>query len=113
MLNSTPTDPAVIIDLGETHSNPNMHIFAIQIGFEGGSRYILAKGKAGPKVTHFDIIPIDCTAPPVPGVVLVRAGFYTLFKTSYCLATTVDGIRDLAISGMGCQDGGSLDWIKN
>lgn len=102
--------PSVIADLGAAPGAPTTRLYAIQIGFEGGSQYILVSA-AQADVRQMAVLSVNCSTGRRQGVVPRRAKFYTAFATAYCAVGSSQALRALALDAFARPPVAALEWV--
>lgn len=89
-------------------------LYALQIGFRGGSRYILLsveRARDHP-IRHLTVLDPRCDR-TIPGVRVRKAKFSSSYITEYCVAETKSALLGLAQAALNRPPLATLDWIAD
>ncbi len=90
--------PGFLIALPSIDGADGSKFLALQIGFRGGSRYMLLRGRGDPPYRRFDVLDADCqnASRSSQGYALRVHPNSRFFPTDYCLVRSQKGIEHLA-----------------
>ena len=101
-------EPALMIRL--TPRSERKQLYALEIGFETGSRYTLLAGE-GEMPKHVEILDLRCEGdgaawrrPPEP---------ISIFRTDYCSVASIDALERMAREALKRPPYATLDWIDD
>jgi hypothetical protein len=105
------SDPAAIIEL----SSPSdvVGLYAIQIGFRGGSRYLLVSAsRNGRPITRASILDVRC---PIGArdARMRKARYPTFFLPDYCVVDSVGALRRMAQEALNRSPFATMEWVEN
>lgn len=108
--------PALFVTFPNLDRSDGAKVFALQIGFRGGSRYIVLKGRGQPLYKQFDILDGVCEGDGAAawtsrGYRERRAPEHGFFLTDYCAVRTVKGLENLAIKGLAAKPEQAMEFV--
>jgi hypothetical protein len=101
-------EPALMIRL--TPHTERKQLYALEIGFETGSRYMVLAGE-GDMPKHVEILDLRCEGdgaawrrPPEP---------ISIFRTDYCSVASIDALERMAREALARPPYATMDWIDD
>ena len=101
-------DIAVIAELGATRGDQKL--FAVQVGFRGGSEYILLSAPATPAVKQATVLDPRCEDAG-PHSTIRRGPFSSMFITDYCAVRDREGVLLMARAAANRPPLATLEWV--
>ena len=107
-LKHTESEISVLVDLDQ--KSKGAKIFALQIGFRGGSRYMLvsASSETTP-IKQMTLLDARCLTGQ-PGVERRKAAFSSIYLTDYCSVSSKVALRSIAHDALRRAPLGRLSW---
>jgi hypothetical protein len=101
----------IFAPLGETEAGQSLR--AVQIGFRGGSRYLLISVMPPEDglIEHITILDAECED-GAEDIQLRRADFLTIYLTDYCAVASNDALRRLAEESLARPPLATLTWVR-
>jgi hypothetical protein len=112
-LGDSISQPALFIALPELDAPDGTKVFVLQIGFRGGSRYLLLKGHGKPAYKQFEVLSADCSGDDPPsGFRQRKAPHGSFFLTDYCVVENQEGLKNLAVKSLSGKSESAMEFIQ-
>lgn len=105
---NTSYAPALMIRL--TPRSERKQLYALEIGFETGSRYMVLAGE-GAMPKHVEILDLRCEGDGAVRRALPQP--LDIFRTDYCSVASVDALERMAREALKRPPQATLDWIDD
>jgi hypothetical protein len=99
--------------IAELHGrNAKERLYALQVGFLGGSQYVLLSAPTAAPVKRMTILDGRCEDAGRHAIKR-KAGFYTRYITAYCAVRDVEGLRMMARAAGNRPPLATLEWVES